>query len=268
MQYDPIKKVLGNVFNRNPFLRKFFFRLLDLLLLRSWHIHKEIRKWKADKGDNTTILDAGFGFGQYSYYLHTLNKKWNITGIDVKEEQVKDCNEFFNKIGAGKSVKFIEGDLTLLNKKDLYDLVVCVDVMEHIEDDVKVFENYYASLKDKGMLLISTPSDKGGSDSHGQENSFIDEHVRDGYSISDIKEKLNKAGFDKVEVKYNYGIPGKISWLISMKIPLKMLNFTKLLFIILPFYYIIAYPVSFILNIFDTNFKHKSGTGLIVNAWK
>ena len=40
-------------------------------------------------------------------------------------------------------------------------------------------------------LLISTPSDKGGSDVHNDdEESFIDEHVRDGYSIKDITEKL------------------------------------------------------------------------------
>ncbi len=61
--------------------------------------------------------------------------------------------------------------------------------MEHIEDDLKVFGNFYNSLKDNGILLISTPSDRGGSDVHNEkEESFIDEHVRDGYSINDITE--------------------------------------------------------------------------------
>jgi 2-polyprenyl-3-methyl-5-hydroxy-6-metoxy-1,4-benzoquinol methylase len=32
-----------------------------------------------------------------------------------------------------------------------------VDVMEHIEEDVEVFKNFYQSLKDGGVLLISTP---------------------------------------------------------------------------------------------------------------
>ena len=63
--------------------------------------------------------------------------------------------------------------------------------MEHIEEDVQVFKNFYNSLKNNGVLLISTPSDKGGSDVHNEhEESFIDEHVRDGYSIKDITEKL------------------------------------------------------------------------------
>jgi hypothetical protein len=40
MQYDPIKKTLGTVFNKTPFLRILFYRLLDLLLLRTWHVKK------------------------------------------------------------------------------------------------------------------------------------------------------------------------------------------------------------------------------------
>ena len=46
MKYDPIKRSLGVVFNKKPILRKLFYRLLDLLLLRAWHIKKAIRTWK------------------------------------------------------------------------------------------------------------------------------------------------------------------------------------------------------------------------------
>ena len=38
--------------------------------------------------------------------------------------------------------------------------------MEHIEEDVQVFKNFHQSLSEKGVLLISTPSDQGGSDVH------------------------------------------------------------------------------------------------------
>ena len=33
LYYDPIKKSLGEVFNRTPWLRRLFYYLLDLLLL-------------------------------------------------------------------------------------------------------------------------------------------------------------------------------------------------------------------------------------------
>lgn len=269
MKYDSIKYDLGKVFNKRPFLRKLFYSLLDLLLLRTWHIKKQVQKWKKEHKHTATILDAGSGFGQYSYYLSKQSKKWNILGVDVKTEQIEDCNRFFNQIGRSEQVKFEYADLTKFKQENTYDLVLSVDVMEHILEDVDVFKNFYASLKTGGMLLISTPSDQGGSDVHDDhDHSFVDEHVRDGYNINEIEEKLNVAGFQKVESVYSYGTPGKISWKLSMKWPILMLGASKIFFIIIPFYYIIFYPISFILNYFDVSGKHKTGTGLIVKAFK
>ena len=268
MQYDPIKKTLGKVFNQSPSSRKLFYRLLDLLLLRAWHVHREIKEWEKTAPDNAQILDAGFGFGQHTYYVASKNSNWNILGIDVKDEQVEDCNNFFGEINY-KNVHFQVGDLTKFRNEDAYDLIVCVDVMEHIEEDVLVFDNYHHSLKKGGMLLISTPSDQGGSDVHGDdEESFIDEHVRDGYNIDEIQEKLRAVGFTKIDAKYGYGKPGKISWKLSMKYPMTMLNKSKAFFIILPFYYLITYPISYVLNYLDTKGSHKTGNGLVVRAWK
>lgn len=269
MQYDPVKRSLGSVFNKTPFLRIIFYKMLDLLLLRSWHVHKALRIWSADKREKEQhILDAGSGFGQYSYYLSGMSKAWKFLAVDVKEEQIADCNAFFQKIGR-KNIRFQVQDLTKFTIPGHFDLVVCVDVMEHVLEDVQVFKNYYTSLKDGGMVLISTPSDQGGSDVHGDDaSSFIEEHVRDGYNIEDIQAKLKLAGFSRTEAYYAYGTPGKISWRLSMKYPLLMLNASKLFFIILPLYYLITFPFCLILNAMDVALKHKSGTGLIVKAWK
>jgi len=269
MQYDPIKRFLGNIFNKTPFLRILFYKLLDLLLLRSWHIKKEINKIKKQIPQNADVLDAGSGFGQYSHYLATRSKNWRLKGVDVKTEQIEDCNNFFQKINLGSRVKFEEADLTKFSEPGKYNLVLSVDVMEHILEDVDVFKNFYASMANGGVLLISTPSDQGGSDVHDDhDSSFIGEHVRDGYNIVEIQDKLKLAGFSKIEARYSYGCPGKISWRLSMKYPIKMANISKAFLILLPFYYLVTYPISFVLNIFDTNLTHKTGTGLIVKAWK
>ncbi len=268
MQYDPIKRTLGEVFNKSPWLRILFYHLLDLLLLRTWHVKKAVRHWAKNKIGNAEILDAGSGFGQYSYYLSKKNKSWKITGVDVKEEQIDDCNVFFKRIGLSNASFRIE-DLTKFKTEIAYDLILSVDVMEHILEDLKVFKNFHDSLKPQGMVLISTPSDQGGSDVHEHEHeSFIDEHVRDGYNINEIQEKLKMAGFARTEARYNYGTPGKISWKLSMKYPIMLLNASKLFFIILPLYYLITFPFSLILNYLDLRIEHKSGTGLIVKAWK
>lgn len=270
MKYDPIKKSLGAVFNKKPGLRKLFYSLLDLLLLRAWHIKKELREWKQKSPENANILDAGAGFGQYVFFMSKLLPKATITGVDVKQEQVEDCNTFFTQIGKQNNVKYVEGDLTKFVSEKPVNLILCVDVMEHILEDVEVFKNFNTSLDKGGMLLISTPSDQGGSDvhDHDHEESFVEEHVRDGYGHDEIKEKLEKAGFTGVTSYYSYGIPGKISWKLSMKYPILMVNATKLMFIVLPFYYVIFFPLCLVLNYFDVAGTHKTGTGIIVKAYK
>lgn len=269
MQYDPVKRQLGVVFNRSPFLRKLFYRLLDLLLLRCWHIQRELRPWaRTQREGDVHIYDAGAGFGQYSYWLSGLLPNAHITAVDVKEEQVADCNAFFQRIGRPR-VRFEVGDVTQFQRSNTFDLVVCVDVMEHILEDETALRCYSTSLKPGGMLIISTPSDQGGSDVHEEgEGSFIEEHVRDGYNIDDIRAKCLRNGFSKVEARFSYGIPGRLSWKLSMKWPLLMLNTSRLFFLILPFYYLLAYPIAFMLNMADVRMKHPTGTGLVVKAWR
>jgi len=273
MQYDPIKRSLGKVFNQHPVLRKLFYQLLDLLLLRAWHIRKELRKRSNSKPEVLAILDAGSGFGQYTYRMARWFQNAKIKAVDIKSEQIEDCNQFMQKANLSSRAKFELADLTQFQEPGKYDLVLSVDVMEHIEEDVLVFKNFYASMKEGGLLLISTPSDQGGSDSHDHDHEegvhgFIDEHVRDGYNIAEIETKLKSVGFTKVEASYSYGNPGKISWKLSMKYPILMLGVSKIFFIVLPFYYLIVYPFALILNWMDLSMKHRSGTGLIVKAWK
>lgn len=270
MQYDPIKKSLGKVFNKHPFLRVLFYKLLNLLLLRAWYIKKELKKWQSSANKNATILDAGSGFGQYSWYMSSRKENWQILGVDVKEEQIADCNHFFNQINKSNKVHFEYADLTKFLKSNCYNLILSVDVMEHIEQDELVFSNFFKSLKNKGVLMISTPSDQGGSDNddHDHEAGFIDEHVRDGYGISDITAKLQRAGFTDINCQYTYGFWGSLSWKLSMKIPITVLNISKVFFILLPFYYLVAYPFAYFFNWIDVLSKNSTGTGLMVIATK
>ena len=269
MNYDPIKRSLGTFFNSSPVLRKLFYSLLNLLFLRAWHILKAIKLWGNTKSTQATILDAGSGFGQYSYYMAHRNSLWKVLGIDVKEEQIADCNAFAKQIGYENRMSFKVGDLTEYVASEPVDLILSVDVMEHIADDEQVFRNFYQSLKQGGTLLISTPSNLGGSDVHdGDGESFIGEHVRDGYSKDDITEKLQRAGFSNINVSYSYGTAGHISWILSMKLPISLLNISKLFFILLPFYYIAIFWLCLIINTIDVVCEQPQGSGLIVKANK
>ncbi len=269
MQYEPIKRSVSRFFTGPPVMRKMLYLLLDLLLLRTWHVKKALREIAPEYPGPANVLDAGSGFGQYTWRMSRMNQQWKIKAIDINSDHTDDCTRFFGKAGLSDRVKFETGDLTGLSERNIYNIILSVDVMEHIEEDTKVFRNFCNALQENGVLLISTPSDQGGSDVHSDtEESFIDEHVRDGYSIADISAKLSAAGFRIIEASYTYGWPGNISWRISMKYPVRMLNISFLFFLLLPFYYAVFYPISVILNFLDLHTTHKSGTGLLVKARK
>ena len=267
MQYDPIKKMVGRFFSGPVFMRRLFYFFLDLLLLRTWHVKKALKKILRKYPGEAYVLDAGAGFGQYTWRMCRMNRKWKIKAVDIDQVHINNNNVFFRKAGLSGRVRCETMDLTELNESDTFDFILSVDVMEHIREDELVFRNFCRALRPGGSVLISTPSDQGGSDVHNEEeHSFIDEHVRDGYGIAEISQKLERAGFDNIRASYTYGKPGNISWRLSMKYPVQMLNSSNLFFVILPFYYLVFFPVAVILNFFDIFLTHKSGTGLLVSA--
>ncbi len=270
MHYDPIKQFLGRFFNRHPLSRKLFYRLLDILLLRTWHVHRALKAFRKANTHSTdiSVLDAGSGLGQYTWYMARKSQAWQIKAIDIKEEEIASCRDFFQKEKKGQVTLAVK-DLVTYVRPNNYDLILSVDVMEHIEEDEQVFLNFYKSMKPGSLLLISTPSDQGGSDVKDDgDSSFIEEHVRDGYPADEIRKKLLKAGFDRVEVQYTYGTPGSIAWRLSMKYPMLLLGRSKAFLIILPIYYLIIMPPVLVLNLLDLNINHRKGTGLLVQARK
>ena len=271
MEYDPIKDFLGRIFNTSPFLQRIFFALLDLFFLRAWHVKKELRDVfnSLSAKESIRVLDAGTGFGQYSYFIARTFPKAKILAVDIKEDYLKNAKRFFGKVGLDSQVEFAYEDLTALKASGPFDVILSVDVMEHIEDDRAVFRNFEKVLEPGGFVLINTPSDLGGSDvqEHSDE-SFIGEHVRDGYNMDELKDKLEGAGLNVVSGKYTYGKFGSLAWRFLIKYPMVMLSTSKLFLLLLPIYYIPVLPVGMFLNNLDVKTNNPHGTGVLVVAGK
>ncbi|MBX2975140.1 MAG: class I SAM-dependent methyltransferase [Ignavibacteriaceae bacterium] len=269
MHYDPIKDVFAAAIRKMPVLRVLFYKSLDVMFLRSWFVRRELKKLRKFFGTKKlNIFDAGTGYGQYTYFMAKNLQPNEIYAVDVKEKWIKDAESFFKSYGFN-NVSFGVEDLTQINHTDKFDLIVCVDVMEHIEDDIKVFQNYFNALKSGGFLLINTPSIFGGSDVHDEgEESFIGEHARDGYSKEDFIAKLEPIGFKVHNSLYSYGFWGDLSWRLGIKYPMMLLNLSKIFFIVLPFYYLITLPFTLLMMRLDYNTDNKIGAGIIFIARK
>lgn len=263
MHYDPVKNIFASAIKKFPFLRIIFYKILDLMFLRSWYVRRELKKIRKKIGNKSIkIYDAGCGYAQYTFFMIKNLKPNFIHSVDVKENWIKDAEIFF-KNRKIDNVKFNVEDLTEINHKEEFDLIVCVDVMEHIPDDKKVFENFYKALKPGGYLLINSPSVFGGSDVHDEDDeSFIGEHARVGYSKEELENKLHPFGFKTYQSLYTYGFWGDKSWRLGIKYPMILLNFSKILLIILPLYYLITLPFTLLMMYLDYKSENKVGSGI------
>ena len=263
MYYDPIKNIFANTIRKFPFLRILFYKILDLMFLRSWFVRRELRELRRKfSGKTINIYDAGSGFGQYTYFMSKRMNTCQILSVDVKEDWINDCRKFFKQKKIN-NVSFAVEDLTSINHQSNFDLIVCVDVMEHISDDITVFKNFYNSLKKGGYLLINSPSIFGGSDVHeDKEESFIGEHARDGYSKEDLESKLHPLGFSTFKSRYTYGFWGDKAWRLGIKYPMVLLNISKVFILILPLYYLLTFPFTLIMMYVDFLTDSKTGSGI------
>ncbi|MBM4175829.1 MAG: class I SAM-dependent methyltransferase [Ignavibacteria bacterium] len=269
MHYDPVKNVFASFIRKSPILRKLFYKILDIMFLRSWYVRREILLAVEEiKTSDFSVYDAGTGFGQYSYYITKKIPNANIYAIDVKDDYISDCKKFFENHNF-QNVSFGIEDLTKINHTDKFDLIICIDVMEHIEEDVKVFQNFYTALKPDGIVIINTPSLFGGSDVHAHdEESFIGEHFRDGYSKEDFTQKLESVGFKMRKLDYTYGFWGDKAWRLGIKIPIMLANLSKLLILLLPIYYLVTFPFTLLMMYLDFKSNINIGTGIIISAVK
>lgn len=133
-----------------------------------------------------TVLDIGCAKAWYASYLH--KKGFDVTCVDLED------------IREDKSLKFIQAsliDLPFPNKS--FDTVLCINVLEHIKDEPKALSELSRVCKQR--LIVSVPN---ADDSLLQEYNLTFKHQVDkshyrSYQVSEIKEKLGKAGFGTLE---------------------------------------------------------------------
>lgn len=271
MFYDPIKDRLGSAFSTHPVLQKTFYTMLNVVFLRAWYVRRELRRLVTSFPGNQTVnvLDAGTGFGQYAYFLAHEFPNVEVLAVDVKEDYLENAERFIGRTPERDRVRFAKIDLTVLDISERFDLILSVDVMEHIEEDRAVFRNFERVLNPGGYVVINTPSDLGGSDVGGVEDeSFIEEHVRPGYNREELSAKLRESGLNTVRAIYTYGRYGSKAWRLLIKWPMQMLERNRASFAVLPFYYLAAFPVGTALNALDVRDENQEGTGLLVVAQK
>lgn len=134
------------------------------------------------KQKHMKILDSGCGCG---YILPILNSYGEVSAMDFSQYAIEYAKKNFDGV-----IK--EGDLNghIPYEYNTFDLILSLDVLEHVPDDKLALKNLYNLLDINGKIVITVPA-------HMFLWSYHDEnhmHKRR-YNKSELRNKLKNSGF-------------------------------------------------------------------------
>jgi SAM-dependent methyltransferase len=149
----------------------------------------------------TNILDVGAGSGFFSKYLLAKSLATEAWCVDISYDSDSDDTQ------AGKSIHF-RRSIDSVNA----DLVLLMDVLEHVDDDVALLIDYARKVPRGAYFLISVPAFHFLWSGH---DVFL-EHKRR-YHLSQIETVAKRAGLTIKRGAYYFGAVFPIAAIIRLK---------------------------------------------------
>lgn len=151
------KKVMRAYFNfvYNP--------IYDFTTARLHRYHKlqQTCIGKLEFKNNDTILCVGVGTGNEIVRILEMNKEVNIVGVDYSRSALQKAHA--KAIMSGRQIKVINMDAQHLEfSAGTFDKILCLHVMDFVEDNRQATKEIFRVLKDEGQFVITYPSDKEG----------------------------------------------------------------------------------------------------------
>ena len=105
---------------------------------------------------NARILDAGCGGGGlvHALYMHGYHSLW---GIDASESGIQLAQSHFPRIAERYCRHNVYTANLPIQLPSAYDVIISMEVIEHLYSPTQYIQNIYSWLNDKGYLLITTP---------------------------------------------------------------------------------------------------------------
>jgi SAM-dependent methyltransferase len=177
---------------------------------------RNLRKLVRKHVVGTRILDAGCGTGHTT--LELLRESYDVTAIDNSEDLIAFTKTIIEKRGFNANVLQLDLTESAVLGENRFDTILCLDVLEHINDDRMAMENLYKILNINGTIIISVPAIKY---LYGIRDKKMGHFRR--YDRGELIEKLKESGFDVVDVRY-WNFLGVLPFLFSEKVLHKELN--------------------------------------------
>lgn len=177
---------------------------LESMNQASWYNAWTLNKFKIFlKGK---ILEVGCGIGNFTKILSSYGE---ISAIDIHKQYLPQVRKKTPdaQVGLGN---IEEGKYFFKNKK--FNSIVCINVLEHIENDEAALNNMSKLLLDGGILILLVPSYPF---LYGEIDKAISHFRR--YAKKDLITKIEAEDFKIIEFK-KLNFIGAIGWFVSGRI--------------------------------------------------
>ncbi len=104
-------------------------------------------------GNGTDVLEIGCGDGGNMLPFAELG--CNVTGVDISSEKIESAGRMFAENGTEGI--FIVQDIFKVNSDKKFDVILCHDVIEHIEDKAGLMSWVQSHLKSDGVVFMAFP---------------------------------------------------------------------------------------------------------------
>jgi len=116
-----------------------------------FYFTKLLAPYLLGRDDGHSVLEIGFGNGELAGWLNAHHSHVSWTGIEIQESLVSKAR------AAGFQA---EADISKLDLQTSYDLIIAIDVIEHLTDiEIQdLFSKFNLLLKDDGTVITRTPN--------------------------------------------------------------------------------------------------------------
>ena len=156
----------------------------------------------------SSVLDVGCGLGLLCFAVARMWPRASITGTEIDPARLREARELADGWGLGTRVHFELADEH--DPRQSYDIVTCIDVLEHVDEDRPFAAMLFASTKPGGALVLHVPT--------ATKRRFIrdwpeqHDHVRTGYEPDELHALLRTAGFADIRLQFTFGPLAAFAW--------------------------------------------------------
>jgi 2-polyprenyl-3-methyl-5-hydroxy-6-metoxy-1,4-benzoquinol methylase len=207
------------------------------------------------------VLDAGSGSGVFSFELARRFPRARVLGVDLLQEAVEACLHVAQRTRT-PNVSFRQGSVEDLAEEGIFDLILCIDLLEHIQDDLAALKGLFRSAAPGAVLILHVPALYRRYPVWKKTLNFdVETHVRTGYEPHEIREKVLRSGFLIRKMGFTYGFWETLANNISYMITQARMENRKL--------YALAFPLLYLISLLGFRGRpEKLGAGIFVVAEK